>query len=44
MTRVAKVLIVPAAILFDLDLGNPAIRPDRQAGYRLQKRYICILR
>jgi L-aminopeptidase/D-esterase-like protein len=36
-TRVAKVPIVPAAILFDLDLGNPAIRPDRQAGYRACK-------
>jgi len=33
-TRVAKVPIVPAAILFDLDLGNPGIRPDRQAGYQ----------
>jgi L-aminopeptidase/D-esterase-like protein len=36
-TRVAKVPIVPAAILFDLDLGNPAIRPDRQAGYQACK-------
>jgi len=33
-TRAAKVPIVPAAILYDLDLGNPAIRPDRQAGYQ----------
>jgi L-aminopeptidase/D-esterase-like protein len=33
-TRVAKVPIVPAAILYDLDLGNPAIRPDREAGYQ----------
>ncbi len=33
-TRVAKVPIVPAAILFDLDIGNPAIRPDAAMGYR----------
>ena len=26
--------IVPAAILYDLSLGDPSIRPDRQAGYR----------
>jgi L-aminopeptidase/D-esterase-like protein len=25
--------IVPAAIIFDLDLGNPAIRPDAAMGY-----------
>jgi L-aminopeptidase/D-esterase-like protein len=25
--------IVPAAILFDLDLGDPAIRPDAEMGY-----------
>jgi L-aminopeptidase/D-esterase-like protein len=30
---VARVPIVPAAVLFDLDLGDPAIRPDAAAGY-----------
>jgi L-aminopeptidase/D-esterase-like protein len=29
----ALVPIVPAAILFDLGLGDPKIRPDEQAGY-----------
>ncbi len=33
-TGVAKVPIVPAAILFDLDLGDPKIRPDAQMGYQ----------
>ncbi len=33
-TGVAKVPIVPAAILFDLNLGNPKIRPDAQMGYQ----------
>lgn len=32
-TRVARVPIVPAAILFDLGVGDPAIRPDHRAGY-----------
>src|SRR2546428_4209901 len=32
-TRVAKVPIVPAAILFDLGMGDPKIRPDRTSGY-----------
>jgi L-aminopeptidase/D-esterase-like protein len=32
-TGVAKVPIVPAAILFDLALGDPRIRPDAAAGY-----------
>jgi L-aminopeptidase/D-esterase-like protein len=31
--RVACVPIVPAAILFDLDLGDPAVRPDAAMGY-----------
>lgn len=31
--RVAKVPIVPAAVLFDLDLGNPQARPDADFGY-----------
>jgi L-aminopeptidase/D-esterase-like protein len=31
--RVAKVPIVPAAILFDLDLGDPSARPDTAMGY-----------
>jgi L-aminopeptidase/D-esterase-like protein len=33
-TGVARVPIVPAAILFDLAIGNPAIRPDAAMGYR----------
>lgn len=32
-TGVARVPIVPAAILFDLRLGNPAVRPDAAMGY-----------
>lgn len=31
--RVAKVPIVPAAILFDLDLGDPKARPNAEMGY-----------
>lgn len=30
---VAKVPIVPAAVLFDLPYGDPKIRPDKQMGY-----------
>ncbi len=33
-TGVAKVPIVPAAILFDLGIGNPSIRPDAAMGYQ----------
>ena len=33
-TRVAKVPIVPAAILFDLGIGKPDIRPDATMGYK----------
>ncbi len=33
-TRVARVPIVPAAILFDLGVGDPRIRPDAEAGFR----------
>jgi L-aminopeptidase/D-esterase-like protein len=33
-TRVAKVPIVPAAILFDLGIGDPKIRPGPDCGYR----------
>jgi L-aminopeptidase/D-esterase-like protein len=29
-----RVPIVPAAILFDLNVGDPTVRPDAQAGYR----------
>jgi L-aminopeptidase/D-esterase-like protein len=29
-----RVPIVPAAILFDLSIGDPAIRPDADCGYR----------
>jgi L-aminopeptidase/D-esterase-like protein len=32
-TRIAKVPIVPAAILFDLGMGNSRIRPDAAMGY-----------
>ena len=33
--RIAKVPIVPAAILFDLPVGgNPKIRPTADCGYR----------
>lgn len=33
-TGVAKVPIVPAAILFDLAIGDSSVRPDAQAGYQ----------
>lgn len=33
-TGVAKVPIVPAAILFDLNLGNPKVRPNAEMGYQ----------
>ena len=33
-TRVARVPIVPAAILFDLGIGDPTIRPGPDCGYR----------
>jgi L-aminopeptidase/D-esterase-like protein len=32
--RVARVPIVPAAILFDLDVGQAGVRPDADMGYR----------
>jgi L-aminopeptidase/D-esterase-like protein len=32
-TRIAKVPIVPAAILFDLGVGKPDVRPDAAMGY-----------
>lgn len=35
--RVARVPIVPAAILFDLGVGDPKIRPDAEAGYKAAK-------
>lgn len=31
---VAKVPIVPAAVIFDLRIGNPKIRPDKEMGYQ----------
>src|SRR5947207_483760 len=34
---VARVPIVPAAILFDLGVGDARIRPDADAGYRACK-------
>jgi L-aminopeptidase/D-esterase-like protein len=33
-TRVAHVPIVPAAILFDLAVGEPSVRPDAEMGYQ----------
>lgn len=30
---VARVPIVPAAILYDLDMGDPGVRPDAEMGY-----------
>lgn len=32
--RVARVPIVPAAVLFDLPVGDASVRPDAEAGYR----------
>jgi L-aminopeptidase/D-esterase-like protein len=32
-TRIAKVPIVPSAILFDLGIGKPDVRPDAAMGY-----------
>ena len=34
---VGKVPIVPAAVLFDLPLGNPNVRPDKAMGYDAAK-------
>jgi L-aminopeptidase/D-esterase-like protein len=34
---VARVPIVPAAILFDLGIGDPSTRPDASMGYRASK-------
>jgi L-aminopeptidase/D-esterase-like protein len=36
-TRVARVPIVPAAILFDLTVGDSKIRPDAESGYKACK-------
>jgi L-aminopeptidase/D-esterase-like protein len=33
-TGVVKIPIVPSAVLFDLGLGNPKIRPDSEMGYK----------
>ena len=33
-TRAARVPIVPAAILYDLGVGDPAVRPGADCGYR----------
>ncbi|TFH35350.1 MAG: peptidase S58 family protein, partial [Anaerolineales bacterium] len=32
--RVARVPIVPAAVIFDLGIGDPKVRPDAEMGYR----------
>jgi L-aminopeptidase/D-esterase-like protein len=36
-TGAAKIPIVPAAILYDLGVGDPKIRPDAEAGYKACK-------
>lgn len=36
--EVAKVPIVPAAVLFDLPIGKAQVRPDKQMGYEAAKR------
>lgn len=33
-TRFARVPLVPAAILYDLGVGDPSIRPDEESGYQ----------
>jgi len=33
-TGIAKVPIVPAAVLFDLAIGDPSVRPDAEMGYQ----------
>ncbi|EFC4873636.1 P1 family peptidase [Escherichia coli] len=33
-TEFAKVPIVPAAVIYDLNFGNPRVRPDEEMGYR----------
>lgn len=35
---VARVPIVPAAVLFDLAIGNPKIRPDKKMGYEAARK------
>lgn len=35
--RVTRIPIVPAAILFDLAIGDPSVIPDAQSGYRAAK-------
>lgn len=37
---VAKVPIVPAAVLFDLPVGNPKIRPDKAMGYKAAEKAV----
>lgn len=37
---VATVPIVPGAVLFDLPIGDPKVRPDRQMGYEAAKQAI----
>ncbi len=32
-TGAARIPIVPAAVIFDLNVGDASVRPDRQAGY-----------
>lgn len=35
---VAKVPIVPSAVLFDLPIGSPTVRPDKKMGYEAAKK------
>ncbi|MGG0657362.1 P1 family peptidase [Rummeliibacillus pycnus] len=39
-TGLVKVPIVPGAVLFDLLVGNPHIRPDKQMGYDAAKKAV----
>jgi L-aminopeptidase/D-esterase-like protein len=36
-TEKIKVPIVPAAVIYDLDIGNPYIRPNKESGYIASK-------
>ncbi|MEP7380981.1 MAG: P1 family peptidase [Gemmatimonadota bacterium] len=35
--RVVRVPIVPAAVIYDLGIGDPKVRPDAECGYRAAK-------
>lgn len=40
-TGVARVPIVPAAVIYDLAIGSPKVRPDRRMGYEAAKNATC---